>query len=65
METHGVPIEVDWSRFEVGSSFFVPAVAAQPLLNQIRQKMREVGVTVVIRRRVENNLLGFRVWRTN
>jgi hypothetical protein len=65
METHGIPIEVDWSRFEIGSSFFIPAVTTQPLLNQIREKMREVGVTVVIRRRVENNLLGVRVWRVD
>lgn len=64
METHGVPIEVDWSRFEVGSSFFVPAVLTQPLVSQIHTKMREVGVKVVIRRRIENNLLGIRVWRT-
>lgn len=63
METHGIPIELRWDLFQIGTSFFVPGVDREKLDKQLRQEMRRLDIRVVVRQVVENDMLGVRVWR--
>jgi hypothetical protein len=63
MQTHGVPIEVEWEEFLVGTSIFIPGVDQEELRRQLRWEMDQRKLKVVLRFTVENNILGVRVWR--
>jgi hypothetical protein len=63
VETHGIPIDLQWDAFQISTSFFVPGVDRQGLERQIRGEMRRLGIHVVTRQVVENDILGVRVWR--
>lgn len=63
MKTHGIPIQLDWDRFKIGASFFVPGIDREELEKSIRAEMQRLQVNVITRRVVENNILGVRVWR--
>ena len=63
MQTHGVPIEVEWDKFQVGTSIFIPGVDQEELKRQLRWEMEQRKLKVVLRFTVENDMLGVRVWR--
>lgn len=63
METHGIPIEIDWGKFQIGTSIFIPGVDQDGLKRQIRWEMRRLQLKVVIKGVVENDILGVRTWR--
>ena len=63
MQTHGVPIEIEWEEFLVGTSIFIPGVDQEELRRQLRWEMDQRKLKVVLRFTVENNILGVRVWR--
>ena len=63
MQTHGVPIEVEWDKFQVGTSVFIPGVDQEELKRQLRWEMAHRGLKVVLRSTVKDNMLGVRVWR--
>ena len=63
METHGIPIDLQWDAFQISTSFFVPGVDRKELERQIRMEMRRLGIHVVTRQVVEKDILGVRVWR--
>ena len=59
----GLRIEVDWDKFIVGSSIFVPAINHIKLKEQILDIAKRKGWEVETRRRVEGKILGLRIWR--
>jgi len=63
VETHGIPIEIDWGKFQIGTSIFIPGVDQDGLKRQIRWEMRRLQLKVVIKGVVENGILGVRTWR--
>lgn len=63
METQGIPIEIQWDLFQIGTSFFVPGVDRDALEQHLREEMRRLNLRVITRRVVENGVLGVRVWR--
>ena len=63
METHGIPIEIDWGKFQIGTSIFIPGVDQDGLKRQIRWEMRRLQLKVVVKGVVENGILGVRTWR--
>jgi hypothetical protein len=54
---------LNWSKFRVGQSFFVPCidhVAARSMLKQITRRLRTKVETKIV---VEDGIKGLRVWR--
>jgi hypothetical protein len=47
----------------VGESFFIPTNSTEFLTYKVRTAAKEFGIKVVIRTRVEEDILGIRVWR--
>jgi hypothetical protein len=63
METHGRPVVLDFSKFLLGTSFFVPGTRLEQLTESIGKEMRRLHIRVDIKPVVENGILGVRVWR--
>lgn len=63
METHGIPIDIRWDLFQVGTSFFVPGIDREELDRHIRREMKRMNISVITRKVIENDILGVRVWR--
>ena len=63
VKTHGIPIDLNWSEFQTGASFFVPGVDLLMLTKEIKAEMRRLNIHVRTKQTTENGLLGVRVWR--
>lgn len=63
LHTHGIPVRIEWGKFKVGTSFFVPGVDQAWLGNEIRKETNRMGFEVKIRQVAEGGMLGIRVLR--
>jgi len=63
LDPDGLVIKVEWDKFIVGSSIFVPAINHLKLKEQILDIAKRKGWEVETRRRVEGKILGLRIWR--
>lgn len=59
----GVPIDVVWDHFVVGSSVFVPAVNTTKAITQIKALARYHHWQIQYAIRTEHEKWGVRVWR--
>ena len=59
-----VEVEIEWSAFGVGASVFVPCINATVLRRQVSRIASSRGYSMVFAVRIENQLLGVRIWRT-
>lgn len=60
----GVVIQVEWDKFDVGSSFFIPCINTQRATEQVRRICGTFDAQVRCKARAENGRWGLRVWRT-
>lgn len=63
MEVMGLPVLIEWGKFQPGASFFIPCIdrrAAQRFITREAERMR---LNVVCKQVVENGKYGLRVWR--
>jgi len=63
LDPDGLAIKVDWDKFIVGSSIFVPSINHIKLKDQIAEIAKRRGWEVETRRRIEGKILGLRIWR--
>jgi hypothetical protein len=63
METHGIPITIEWGKFQIGTSMFIPGVDQKKLQRDFRREMQRLKLKVVIKPVVEQGMLGIRIWR--
>ena len=63
LDPDGLVIKVEWDKFIVGSSIFVPAINHLKLKEQILDIAKRKKWEVETRRRVEGKILGLRIWR--
>jgi hypothetical protein len=59
----GLIIKVEWDKFIVGSSIFVPSINHIKLREQALELAKAKGWEIEMRRRVEGKILGLRIWR--
>jgi hypothetical protein len=59
----GVRIEVDWGRFVVGTSIFIPAINLAKLDKEMQEVARLKQIQLKGFDRIENGKLGMRFWR--
>jgi hypothetical protein len=63
MKIETVAYQLDWSKFRVGHSFFVPCIderAARETINAVTKRLKISIVTKVI---IVDGIKGLRVWR--
>lgn len=63
IETEGVQVEIEWEKFIVGSSFFLPCIDTASVRAQIERQAKARGFEIKARDRRENLYWGLRVWR--
>ena len=59
----GVVIHVNWDKFEVGSSVFIPAINLAELEKQVKNVANKMNFDIKSAERIENSKLGMRFWR--
>jgi len=63
MRVNGVNYEIDWTKFKVGRSFFVPCLDAAEAKNVVKATMERFGFEVKVKLVIEDGFRGLRIWR--
>ena len=63
MEITGLPLLIEWDKFQPGTSFFIPCTDRREVERFVRHEAKRLRIEVVTKQVVENNILGLRVWR--
>ena len=59
----GVEIEVQWDKFVVGASVFIPSLNMRRLIFDVMKAAHSEGMRITYTERVEAGYLGVRFWR--
>ena len=63
MLINNLSYDVDWRRFKVGASFFVPCLRIEEGREQVKKVTRRLGFRVLVKPVIEEGIKGLRVWR--
>ena len=63
LEIEGVQVQIEWHKFKLGSSFFLPCIAHERMIRAITQRADDRGFRVKTIAHIENGMWGIRVWR--
>ena len=63
LEIEGVQVQIEWLKFRIGTSFFLPCIDHDRMTAGIVKRATSRGFRVKIIARVENGMWGIRVWR--
>lgn len=63
MKVDGVDYEIDWGRFKVGCSFFLPCIHVEESRAQIMRVVKRFKFRIRTRVVIEEGIRGLRVWR--
>jgi hypothetical protein len=63
LEIEGVQVQIEWHKFKLGSSFFLPCIAHERMIRAITQRADDRGFKVKTIAHIENGMWGIRVWR--
>lgn len=58
-----VPVAIEWHKFVVGSSFYIPCLDRQGIADQITTYAKERGMNIKFRFVLEKSTQGVRFWR--
>lgn len=64
MRINGIDYNIDWRKFRVGWSFFVPCLQLDRSKYTILRATKRFGYKVLIKPVIEDGIKGLRVWRT-
>jgi hypothetical protein len=64
MKIETVTYRIDWGKFRVGYSFFVPCIDHMAARKTIAKITRRLKINVVTKVTIEEGIKGLRVWRT-
>ena len=63
MLVDGVDYNVDFTKFKVGSTFFVPCIHPKIAKKDIKTRAKRLGFKVGMKFLIEDGYRGLRVWR--
>ena len=63
MRVNGVNFNIQWAKFKVGWSFFVPCVDTANAKDSVKRVTKRLGYQVQVRTVIEDGIRGLRVWR--
>jgi len=58
-----VPVAIEWHKFVVGSSFYIPCLDRQGISNQVVAYTKDRGMKIKFRFVLERGTQGVRFWR--
>lgn len=59
----GLPLLIEWQKFQPGTSFFVPCLNRREVQRFITRESERHGLDVVSKQVVEKGVYGVRAWR--
>jgi hypothetical protein len=59
----GVPVKVDWAKFIVGTSVFIPCINTTKAIVQLKRVAKQKHLNVNITIKCDKGRWGVRVWR--
>lgn len=63
MRIHGISFNVNWEKFGVGYSFFIPCLDPEEARKQVKRTAKRLGFAIKTKVTIEENVKGLRVWR--
>jgi len=63
MLIHGLNFDINWSKFIVGASFFIPCLDTDDATMQIKRTVKRLRYKIKIQVVVEKGIQGLRIWR--
>jgi hypothetical protein len=63
LEIEGVQVQIEWLKFRIGTSFFLPCIDHDRMTRAVIQRADNRGFRVKIIAHIENGMWGIRVWR--
>jgi hypothetical protein len=63
MLIYGIDFNINWSKFIVGASFFIPCLDSDMALKQIKRATRRLKFRIKTQVVIERGIQGLRVWR--
>jgi len=63
MKVETVSYQINWAKFRVGYSFFVPCINHREAEESIKRTTRRLGIKVATKLVIEDGIKGLRVWR--
>ena len=61
----GVPVIIEWHKFVVGSSFYIPCLNRRDIADKLVISAKERGMKIKFRFVLEGGTQGVRFWRIN
>ncbi len=65
MQVLGLPILIECSKFQPGTSMFIPCLDRREVERFIKQETSRLKLDVVCKQVIENKVYGLRVWRVD
>lgn len=65
MQVMGLPLLIEWAKFQPGTSMFIPCIDRRSVERFITAEAGRLHLTVVCKQVVENGKYGLRVWRVD
>jgi hypothetical protein len=63
MRVNQLSYNVDWTKFKVGWSFFIPCLRTEEGKQEVLAVTNRFGYKVAIKVVIENGVRGLRIWR--
>jgi hypothetical protein len=63
IKADGVPVVIEWHKFVVGSSFYIPCLDRHDVAEQVIAYAKERGMKIKLRFVLERDMQGVRFWR--
>ena len=63
MLIHGLSFRVNWAKFKVGASFFIPCLDTEAALARVIEVTGRLNYKIRHRVLVEHGIYGLRIWR--
>jgi len=63
MLIYGIDFNINWSKFIVGASFFIPCLDSDMALKQIKRATKRLKFRIKTQVVIERGIQGLRVWR--
>ena len=63
MKVETVSYQIDWSRFRVGYSFFVPCIDQRAARKAVLATANRLGMKVIMKVVIVEGIKGLRIWR--
>jgi hypothetical protein len=63
MLIHGLSFRVNWSKFLIGASIFIPCLDTDAALVEVTKVTKRLGYKIKSQVSVDKGIYGLRIWR--